>query len=75
MEALLGQSRKGKKKSEFMTIGNPFAKGINKAHKKSKGKPKGVCYYCNKDGHWLRNFSKYLAFKRVKVILLKGYMF
>jgi hypothetical protein len=56
---------KGKKKSEFMTIGNPFAKGINKAHKKSKGKPKGVCYYYNKDGHWLRNFSKYLAFKRV----------
>ncbi|KAA0025844.1 gag/pol protein [Cucumis melo var. makuwa] len=34
--------------------------------KNSKGKKvaKGKCYYCNQDGHWLRNCLKYLAEKK-----------
>lgn len=38
---------KGKKKSEFMKIGKPFAKSLIKAQKKSMGDPQGICYFCD----------------------------
>ena len=28
---------------------------------KSRQKPGIECYYCKEDGHWKRNFPKYLA--------------
>ena len=27
---------------------------------KTAPKPKGKCFHCNQDGHWKRNYKKYL---------------
>jgi hypothetical protein len=30
---------------------------------KLNANPKGICFDCSEDGHWMRNCPKYLAFK------------
>ena len=43
---------------------NNKGKGKAKTHKnklnKVAPKPKGKCFHCKQDGHWLRNYKKYL---------------
>ena len=46
---------KGKKKQVVKPKG-----GIQKKKKEQK-KPKGICFFCNKEGHWKRNCKAYLA--------------
>ncbi|KAA0047866.1 gag/pol protein [Cucumis melo var. makuwa] len=44
-------------------------KGKGKTPKQNKGKKtteKGKCYQCGENGHWLRNYPKYLAQKKVE---------
>ena len=45
---------------------NMKKKKKGKTPKNSEGKKvaKGKCYHCNEDGHWLRNYPKYLAEKK-----------
>ncbi|CAL9001070.1 unnamed protein product, partial [Prunus brigantina] len=48
---------KGKGKEKKTTVVKP--KG--KITKKKAKEPKGICFYCNENGHWKRNCKKYLA--------------
>ncbi|TYK01836.1 gag/pol protein [Cucumis melo var. makuwa] len=44
-------------------------KGNGKTLKQNKGKKtieKGKCYHCSENGHWLRNYPKYLAQKKAE---------
>ncbi|KAA0026237.1 gag/pol protein [Cucumis melo var. makuwa] len=44
-------------------------KGKGKTPKQTKGKKtteKGKCYHCGENGHWLRNYPKYLAQKKAE---------
>ena len=59
--------KKGKGKKNF----KKEEKGVGKtdksvAGKKSKNgpKPKTQCFYCKRNGHWKRNYPKYLADKK-----------
>jgi hypothetical protein len=55
---------KGKeKKNETKEDGKAVVIGVNKAWSQSKGKAKGICFYCKEDGHWTRNCPKSLALK------------
>ncbi|CAB4316421.1 unnamed protein product [Prunus armeniaca] len=48
---------KGKGKEKKTTVAKPNGKTT-----KNKAKePKGICFYCNEDGHWNRNCKNYLA--------------
>ncbi|KAA0042288.1 gag/pol protein [Cucumis melo var. makuwa] len=41
-------------------------KGTTPKNSEGKKVAKGKCYYCNEDGHWLQNCSKYLAEKKAE---------
>ncbi|PRQ60287.1 uncharacterized protein LOC133735958 [Rosa rugosa] len=47
---------KGKKKQVIKPKGV-----VQKKKKKEQKEPKGICFFCNKDGHWKRNCKAYLA--------------
>ena len=41
---------------------NPMkAKGGVTKKKVKEAAPKGTCFHCSKDGHWMRNFKAYLG--------------
>lgn len=64
------------KKKETKKNGKAVVTGVNKGRSKSKGKAKGICFYC-KGGQWMRNYSKHLAHKHLgkSFLLVLRYMF
>ncbi|XP_061996486.1 uncharacterized protein LOC133714395 [Rosa rugosa] len=51
---------KGKGKGKKKQVAKPKG-AVQKKKKKEQKEPKGVCFFCNKDGHWKRNCKAYLA--------------
>jgi hypothetical protein len=66
---------KGEK--ETKENGKAVVIGVNKAKSKSKGKAKGICFYCKENGQLMRNYPKHLALKHSakKFLLVLRYMF
>src|SRR3954468_16796827 len=50
---------KSKKKGNFKKGGKKFTASAKKT--KARPKPDTECFYCKGEGHWKRNFPKYLA--------------
>ncbi|KAM5573758.1 hypothetical protein ABKV19_013350 [Rosa sericea] len=51
---------KGKGKGKKKQVIKP-KEAVQKKKKKEQKEPKGICFFCNKDGHWKRNCKAYLA--------------
>jgi hypothetical protein len=69
---------KGKKeKKETKENDKVVIIGVNKARSKSKGKAKGIWFYCKEDEKWMRNCPKYLELQhsRKRFLLVLRYMF
>ena len=64
-EANVATSSKSTKKKK-KNIGKAKAKPMKNKKGSKDAKPKGKCFHCSKDGHWKRNFPKYLAELREK---------
>ena len=64
-EANVTESSTSVKKRENI-IGKTMAIPMKNKSSSKDTKPKGKCFYCNKDGHWKRNCPKYLAELREK---------
>jgi len=59
------ESKGNEEKKETKKNYKAFANGINEARNKSKCEAKGICFYCKENGHWVRNFPKYLTIKQL----------
>ena len=56
--------KKGKgKKGNFKKDGKQVATPVKKP-KAGPNKPETECFYCKRNGHWKRNYPKYLADKK-----------
>jgi hypothetical protein len=73
-ETFFSKPKGEEEKEETKNNGKTIVIGVKKAQRKSNGKPKGICFNCNENGHWMRNCPKYLAIKRSGKVFFFGYM-